>query len=284
MAAEKLVLDLETQKAFDDVGGRGNAALLKVSLVGVYRYATEEYVTFEEAQLPQLEALLRSATLVIGFNIRKFDLEVLAPYLSCSITELPVLDLMEEVARHLGFRVSLESLAEATLGQKKLGHGLDAIRYYQAGDWDALKKYCLHDVKLTKELYEYGLQHGRLKCNSKYGGQQLIIPVCWPERRQDVKLIANILQEAFQRKLSVEIEYLSTTAQPGPASGEAGEPLQKRRQVDIYHLEGAALEGYCHLRQALRQFRLDRIIEAKITWRRYAIPADYQPSLPVPSL
>ena len=52
--------------------------------------------------------------------------------------------------------------AQATLGAAKLGSGLDALEYYRAGDWDRLERYCLEDVKLTRDLYEYARKYGQL--------------------------------------------------------------------------------------------------------------------------
>jgi len=42
----KIVLDLETQKSFEEVGGFGKNHLLKVSVVGVYSYVQNKYLTF----------------------------------------------------------------------------------------------------------------------------------------------------------------------------------------------------------------------------------------------
>ena len=262
----RIVLDLETQKAFQEVEGR-QPGLLKVSVVGVYQYATGQYCAFIERELPALEELLRRSDLVIGFNIRRFDFEVLAPYFKSPVAQLPVLDLMDEVTRVLGHRVSLDSLADATLGQKKSGSGLDALRFFKEGRWEELTAYCLKDVQLTKDLYEYGSQHGELKCTSKYTGTPLSIPVNWNTSR---KRILTVLEEAFKRRLRVEIEYVTTTAD---GSGE-----RLRRAVDIYTYDGVVFEGYCHLRKDLRHFRVERVLDARPTFLTYQVAPDFRPS------
>ncbi len=257
--ADKIVLDLETQKSFDEVEGR-HPSLLKISVVGIYRYATDEYLTFEESELPNMEALLKGAALVIGFNIRRFDMEVLAPYLTTPSDRLPMLDLMEEVAKQLGHRVSLESLAQATLGQGKSGTGLDALQFFREGRMDELKRYCLDDVRLTKELYEYGKAHGELICRSKLGDRPLIIPVSWQERNPRV---VQLLELAAQRHLRVELTYRSP-----------GDPTPQRRPVDIYHYDGTLFEGFCHTKQARCRFRVDRVLDARPTMINYAVPRE----------
>ena len=159
---KKIVLDLETQKLFEEVGGRGKNHLLKISVVGIYDYTTDKYSTFEEYELPKLYPLLQTADQIIGFNIKDFDFEVLKPYINFDIDAIPYLDLLEEVAKVLGHRIKLEDIAQATLGSGKSGSGKDAITYFRQGRMDALKKYCLDDVKVTKQIYEYALKNNKL--------------------------------------------------------------------------------------------------------------------------
>lgn len=163
----KIVLDLETQKELSEVGGHQNLHLLKVSVVGIYDYSDNKYKTFEEKEIPQLEEILREASLIIGFNHKRFDFPVLQPYLSLDLGKVPYLDIMEEFVRIKGHRISLQSLAQATLGEGKSGSGLEALRLYRIGEMQRLKDYCLDDVRLTKDLYEYGIKNKRLYYTSR---------------------------------------------------------------------------------------------------------------------
>ncbi|OGW86028.1 MAG: hypothetical protein A3C35_04015 [Omnitrophica bacterium RIFCSPHIGHO2_02_FULL_46_11] len=180
MAQNYLVLDLETQKTFDEVG-RQNLHKLKVSVVGVYDYLTDEYQIYEESQISELETRLKTAELIIGFNNRRFDLPVLAPYLFLSIETLPVLDLMEEIEKVRGHRVSLHSVAQATLGITKTGEGWNAVNLYAQKRMEELKRYCLNDVKLTKEIYDYGCRENRVFFISNRDWKKYEIPICWNE-------------------------------------------------------------------------------------------------------
>lgn len=126
-----------------------------------------------ESDLPSLFTRLEKASYLIGFNINKFDLPVLAPYYLGSIKQFATLDLLEEVEKVLGFRVSLDDLARATLGVKKSGHGFMAINYFNSGEWEKLKSYCLSDVKITRELYEHGQKNGKVLFNSAYGLKEI---------------------------------------------------------------------------------------------------------------
>lgn len=180
MAQNYLILDLETQKAFDEVG-RGNLHKLKVSVVGTYDYLTDEYRIYEENELSALEERLKSVELVIGFNVRRFDLPVLAPYLFLSVERLSVLDLMEEIEKVRGHRVALHSVAQATLGITKTGQGWDAIRLYEQGKLEELKRYCLNDVRLTKEIYDYGCRENRVFFISNRDWQKYEVLISWSE-------------------------------------------------------------------------------------------------------
>lgn len=162
MALKKIVLDLETQKLFEEVGGRGKNHLLKVSVCGIYDYSRDVYETYEEKDLPRLAPLLQSADLLIGFNNRGFDSEVLQPYLNFDIFEIPHLDLLEEIHKTLGHRISLETVAQGSLGSGKSGNGKQAVLYWRNGRMDLLKKYCLDDVKVTRQIYEYALKNQKL--------------------------------------------------------------------------------------------------------------------------
>ena len=166
-----IVYDIETKHTFDEVGG-GRDALEKlgISVLGAYDYQTDEYLMFEESELRQFEERLQEKPLLVGFNSRKFDTPVLQTYMHFDLGKaLPQLDILEELVKVLGHRVSLDSVAEATLGRKKIGHGLDAIRYYRNGEMEKLKKYCLEDVRITRAVYEFGAKNQELFYTPKFG-------------------------------------------------------------------------------------------------------------------
>ncbi len=159
---KKIVLDLETQKSFQEVGGRGKNHLLKISVCGIYDYSTDKYSIFEEHELSKLSPILQTADQIIGYNIKDFDFEVLKPYLNFDIFSVPYLDLLEEIEKILHHRIKLEIVAQGTLGTGKSGNGLEAILYYKNGRFDLLKKYCLDDVKITKQVYDYILKNQKV--------------------------------------------------------------------------------------------------------------------------
>lgn len=183
-----VVLDLETKKSFQEVGGK-KPEKLGVSAVGIYSYEDDSYKAFLEKELEQLFPILEQASLLVGFNINRFDLLVLQPYYVGDLSKLVTLDILEEVKKVLGKRIALDDLARETLGVKKSGHGLLAINYYKEGRFEELKRYCLSDVKLTRDLFEYGKKHGKLFYQSPYTRQE--IKVNWQnfkQKREDINL------------------------------------------------------------------------------------------------
>lgn len=178
MAQNFLVLDIETQKSFKEVG-KSKLEKLKISCLGVYDYLTDQYCAYEEKEVMQFEKRLREADLVIGFNIRRFDMPVLAPYLFSSIDSIPLLDLLEDVEKARGHRASLDSIAGPTLKQHKSGNGADALILFKENKMEELKRYCLEDVRLTKEVFEYGCGKGKVHFTSNWDYKTYEIPVDW---------------------------------------------------------------------------------------------------------
>ena len=194
-----IVLDLETQKSFKEVG-KSKLEKLKVSTACIYDYATGEFSSYEEKQIMELEKKLRAAELLVGFNIRRFDLPVLAPYLFMPIQDLPVLDLLDDIEKARGHRASLDSIAGPTLKQHKIGTGADALILFKENRMEELKRYCLEDVRLTKEVYDYGCREGKILFTSTWDYKTYEIPVAWSQATAEF-LNRSVVPNAFPSSL-----------------------------------------------------------------------------------
>ncbi len=172
----EVVLDIETQNTFLDVG-QGNHRGLKISLVCLYDYADHTFKHYRENELTNLWPILEQAERVIGYNSRYFDLPVLNNYYSGDLGKLPQLDMLEEIKKVLGFRLKLSDLAKATLKTDKLADGLIAVEWFKKGDWENLMKYCQEDVKITRDLYEFGKKNHQLFFNDLKFNQLRPFPV-----------------------------------------------------------------------------------------------------------
>lgn len=155
--------DLETQLTANDVGGWNNKSAMKMSLGVTYSTASGEYEIFSEKRVADLIDVLTTADLVVGYNVRRFDYEVLMGYTILDLPHhIPTLDLLEVVEKAAGHRLSLDAIATATLGVGKTGDGLDAIRWWREGKMREIAEYCCFDVKVTKLVHEFAQTHGML--------------------------------------------------------------------------------------------------------------------------
>lgn len=167
----QVILDVETKKTFDEVGGFFPDRL-GISFVGVCvregTFGEGKMQGFWEKDLPELFPLLERADLIVGFNVDNFDMQTFVPYYSGDITTIPTLDLLTKIKDSAGHRIGLDAVAQETLGIGKTGDGLDAIKYYHTKQWDKLEKYCLQDVKVTRDVYDFGLKTGHVKFKNKW--------------------------------------------------------------------------------------------------------------------
>jgi DEAD/DEAH box helicase domain-containing protein len=173
-----LVFDLETQRSFQDVGGRTQMRQLGLSVGIVYSFADDTFHAYYEADAIALIDTLRCADLVIGFNLLGFDYEVLKGYRDVALERVPTLDIMVDLHDKLGFRPKLDSVVRATLGAAKTADGLQALAWFREGRLDLIEEYCREDVRLTRDVYLYGKQN-RFVLVPRYGGAAQQVPVDW---------------------------------------------------------------------------------------------------------
>jgi len=171
-----IVFDLETQRSAEEVGGWEHREKMGLAVGVIYDLDRSEFRVYTEAAVSGLIAELTRARLIVGFNVRRFDFEVLRGYAALDYEALPVLDILDRIHRKLGFRLSLGHLAEETLGERKSADGLQSLAWFKAGEVERVIDYCKQDVLLTKRLYDFGLQHGYLLYRD-YQGRAVRVPV-----------------------------------------------------------------------------------------------------------
>ena len=173
-----LYFDLETQKSADDVGGWGNIHEMKLAVGVVWDSCEQEYFSYLEGAASQLVTKLRTADLVVGFNVKKFDYGVLQPYADFDLDEITTFDMLIDVNKKLGHRLSLNHLAENTLNAEKSADGLVSLQWYKEGKIDKIIEYCKQDVEITRDLFLYGESHGYVKYSTRSGVAK-DLPVDW---------------------------------------------------------------------------------------------------------
>lgn len=154
-----LVVDVETQKLVQEVGGWDHVHLLGVSVACAYDSKTDQFLSFRENELSKLIDLCEER-LLIGYNIRGFDIPVLAPY-GLQAKNLDVFDIMYDLETLTRQRyLKLEAVARGTLQTGKSADGLQAVEWWKQGEVEKIIEYCIQDVKVTRDVFQFGRQNG----------------------------------------------------------------------------------------------------------------------------
>lgn len=180
----EVFFDVETKKIFEDLDNYDPAGL-GVSICSVYCRQLDDQLqeingvmtSFWEEDFPHLWSLFQSATRIIGFNTLKFDIPALQPYTTLPLKKYPHFDILDEIKKITGHRISLNSIARETLGQVKSDSGLMAVRYWAEQTPTSLAKlqhYCEDDVLLTKKVYDFGRQNNELRYQDHWNDAKTI--------------------------------------------------------------------------------------------------------------
>ena len=164
----KIVFDIETKSA-----SLRDFMELEISLLAIHDSKTDEYSSYLEEDLPKLWPILEDADLLIGYNSDHFDIPILNKYYPGDLTKIKSLDLLKEIKNASGRRFKLDNIAQSTLGKKKSAHGLQAVKWWEEGKIDLIREYCIQDVRVTKELYDFALRHGKLKYKDLGGVREI---------------------------------------------------------------------------------------------------------------
>ena len=167
--------DLESQKLFQDVGGRDPSKLLLACGV-TWSSERNDFAVYWENDAQALIAELKSADRVIGFNIISFDYQVLKPYApNENFRAFRSTDMLQDIFRTLNFRISLDSIAKATLGATKTADGIKSVEWFRNGELGKVAEYCKADVDITRRVYEFGRDNGFVHYFSKLGSKLKVV-------------------------------------------------------------------------------------------------------------
>lgn len=256
---EIIVLDVETKKSFDEVGGFEHRDKLGVSYLGVYSYTQDKFFGFFEEELEAFEkVVVATQPTIVGFNSLHFDLPVIQPYMhTVQLDVLPHVDLLRDIEKVLGHRVKLDTIAQATLFSQKSGDGLEAIRWYREGNFESLAKYCDDDVRITRDIYDFGIRHGVVYYTT--GGEKRPVEALWAN---GALTITDRITEAFKKHEQLRIEYMQLD--------ESGKMVVIPRTIEILELTGDKFKAFCHTENGMSDFRVSQIWNIEETGNTFA--------------
>jgi DEAD/DEAH box helicase domain-containing protein len=178
----EIYLDVETEKLADEVPGGWSSIKAFGLTVAVTWDEAHAFRDWFVADVGPLLAELATFDRIVTFNGNRFDLEVLSAYGDVAPLRQKSLDVLNDLKRRMGFRVSLQSLAQTTLGKAKTGSGLDAVAWWRSGD-PALRQrvvdYCRMDVEILRDIVAYARREGFVRVSSQ--GKDLPVYVAWGE-------------------------------------------------------------------------------------------------------
>lgn len=171
------IFDTEIKNVIDNVNVTWKTHdKMGVSVLVIFDYETMRYRVFEDRNIHEGLDILTTHDLVSGFNTVKFDWELLkASYPDYFANHGAKLSKDYDVLReiwiskgldpdtfvpytHGGYK--LDDVAFETLGLRKTGDGAQAPHLYQQARIAELHDYCIQDVRVEKELFEFAVKYG----------------------------------------------------------------------------------------------------------------------------
>ncbi len=177
MTRDEVYYDVETQLSAEEVGGWNNVHLMRVSIAVTWS-EKDLFRLWDEGTAAQMIEYLGGFGAIISFNGDRFDSTVLSRYGHVAAINQRSFDVLVDLTRRLGHRVSLDSVAQATLGLGKTADGLIALKWWKEQEIDLLAEYCRKDVQVLRDVVLYGRSNGHVTYSDRYGGIRSV-PVEW---------------------------------------------------------------------------------------------------------
>ncbi|MBX7150511.1 ribonuclease H-like domain-containing protein [bacterium] len=170
--------DVETQKRADEVGGWEHADKMLISIAITYS-KDDDFKVWHEKDIPEMIRYMNKHDMVVSFNGDNFDSKVLSHYGDVSVMQKKSFDVAQYLSERLKHRIRLEAVATATLNSGKSADGLLALQWWKEGKIDLIIDYCKQDVKVLKEIVEYGQAHQHVKYNDTQNNTTISVEVYW---------------------------------------------------------------------------------------------------------
>lgn len=190
----QITFDIETTNFFEDAGS-SNPIDLDLAVVCIHDSETGEFSSYEKETLDQLWPIIESADMLIGYNSDHFDIPLLNKYYSGDLKSIKSLDILTEIKKSFGRRVKLDSVVKATIGESKSANGLQAVVWWRQGEKQKVIDYCIQDVKVTRDVYDYAIKNSKLKVANNDGKilEITLDTTSWEKIDED----KNVLQTLF---------------------------------------------------------------------------------------
>lgn len=156
----EIYLDIETQRLSSEVaGGWSNIKAFGIA-VAVTWDVENSFRSWGEGQAAELISELGKFDRIVTYNGDRFDIIVLAAYGAVSELSTRSFDVLAHIRKVTGHLVGLDHVATQTLGVRKTGNGITAVRWWREGKIEKLSMFCCHDVELLIRIVAFGRENG----------------------------------------------------------------------------------------------------------------------------
>ena len=175
-----IYFDLESQLTAEEVGGwdKTKTRLRKFSVAVAFSTIDQRLHIFSEKDIAKLMQLLQSGPVVVGYNIKNFDFEILSGYPKVKTGKIKCLDLMLAIQEKTGQRVSLTDLREANFFEFEPEDYEDSITLWKKGMIYQLIEQCCNDVLAMKQIHELGRSKKKILVNKTHT-ESALVKVSW---------------------------------------------------------------------------------------------------------
>ncbi len=170
--------DIETQLSAGEVGGWDNIHLMRIA-VAVTWSPEDGFRQWDEAKAGDLIRYLSGFGRIFSFNGDGFDARVLSHYGDVAPIYRASFDLLKDLKRRLNHRLSLDSLAQATLNVGKTADGLQSLQWWKEGKIDLIAEYCRRDVEVLVDLVAFARTNGFIRYSDKLTKEVFSAKVQW---------------------------------------------------------------------------------------------------------
>lgn len=172
------ILDIQTRKTYEDVGGKKGTSQLGVSWAALLNHATDEIIVYNELDIHLLIDHLFSSSMVVGLNLKKFVYPVLGGFRQLDFDNINSLDLLEYLRKKIIRRPAIEELLSGTLDIDRSIDSMKIARLFKEGKAEEVKQITIQNVKDINSIYSFGKQRGHVFINDETG-QRWKISVSW---------------------------------------------------------------------------------------------------------
>jgi DEAD/DEAH box helicase domain-containing protein len=172
------ILDIQTRKNYEDVGGKKGISQMGVSFAALLNHDSDEIIVYTAQDINKLIDNILAARLVVGLNLKKFVYPVLAGYRSADFENINFLDLLEYLRKKIIRRPCIEELLSGTLDSDRSIDSMKIARLFKNGKIEEVKQITIQNVKDLNSIYSFGKQHGHVFINDDTG-QRWKISVSW---------------------------------------------------------------------------------------------------------